>query len=168
MKKKYLVYISLVLLIFLFTGCKKIKVKDEVTDTTFNINLEEASKIYSKETRNNDILEIKFDVPENFDTYGYIFKNKEEEIYIEAMNGKVSKLSEGNILKNQKSFNLEEIESVEPIGPLLISAKKEVGGLSPRILSWGLYFDNEAQRLRYTIDVKTTTSDKKIYRNANK
>lgn len=166
MKNKYLVFISSILLIFLFTGCKK--VKDEVTDTSFKINLEEASKIYSKETTNNDILEIKFDIPENFNAYGYIFKNKEEEIYIDAMNGNVSKLSSGNTLKSQKPFKLEDINSVEPIAPLLSSAKKEVGGLTPRILSWILYFDNEDQRLKYNIDVKTTTSDKEVYRNAIK
>ena len=89
-------------------------------------------------------------------------------IYIDVINGKVSILSDGSTLKNQKRFNLEQIESVESIGPLLISTKKEVGELSPRILSWGLYFDNESQRLTYSIDVTTTMSDKVIYRNTNK
>lgn len=59
-----------------------------------------------------------------------------------------------------------EVKELGAVNDVLAKAKKEVGGLSPRILTWKLTKNNN--KLVYTVDVKTTTADEKVTLDANK
>ena len=80
--------------------------------------------------------------------------------------GKVTKNTEANQLgENETAFSAAEVKELGAVNDVLAKAK-EVGGLSPRILTWKLTKNNN--KLVYTVDVKTTTADEKVTLDANK
>ncbi|MFZ4355617.1 plasmid sex pheromone cAM373 precursor, partial [Enterococcus gallinarum] len=97
----------------------------------------------------------------------YIFTNDTETLYVNPETGKVTKNTEANQLgENETAFSAAEVKELGAVNDVLAKAKKEVGGLSPRILTWKLTKNNN--KLVYTVDVKTTTADEKVTLDANK
>lgn len=100
--------------IVVFTGCGL--GKDEVTNTNYNVTVEDAANIYKKNTNNSEILSINFDIGESSKEYEYIFVNNTEKIYINPQNEKVKKESNNSVGENSKeTFNEKETEGVKPI-----------------------------------------------------
>ena len=117
--------------------------------------MQQAAEIYEKEAGNSKpLVNVQFDTEPASD-YSYIFTNDTETLYVNPETGKVTKNTEAN--------QLGELGAVNDV---LAKAKKEVGGLSPRILTWKLTKNNN--KLVYTVDVKTTTADEKVTLDANK
>ncbi len=159
MFRKKILVISIMFSLLVLSSCGL--GKDEVLDSDYSISLKKALDLYYKTTDNKELLEVKFDIPENEDEYGYIFKNESQEIFINASNGTTTELSSKVSNSAERAFPSEKIENIKDIKPVLNAAKKEVGGISPRILSWKISMNNN-NILEYGIDVKTTTSDKQI------
>ncbi|EGO8598572.1 hypothetical protein EH316_13500, partial [Enterococcus faecalis] len=57
--------------IVVFTGCGI--GKDEVTNTDYKVNVENATNIYKANTNNSEILSVNFDIGESSKEYEYIF-----------------------------------------------------------------------------------------------
>lgn len=150
-------------LILVLSGCGL--GKDAVTDTNFKVDLKKATDIYAEETGDKPLLKIAFDTKAQ-DTYQYIFTNETEVVYIDAQSGNATKENKANELgKNESAFATSEVKELGKVNTVLEKAKKDVGGLSPRILTWEL--SKKENKLVYTIDVKTTTSDKVVTIDAN-
>ncbi|MGH2168285.1 plasmid sex pheromone cAM373 precursor, partial [Enterococcus faecalis] len=80
---------------------------------------------------------------------------------------KLTKNPEANQLgENETAFSAAEVKDLGAVNDVLAKAKKEVGGLSPRILSWKLTKNNN--KLGYTVDVETIRADEKVTLVANK
>lgn len=134
--------------------------EDDVTDIRYKVNLEQAVKIYEKETENKPLTSIQFDTKFN-NSYNYIFQNKTETIGVNPQTEEITKNTENNKLDEfTMLFFASEIKGLKNVNEALAKSKKEVGGLSPRILTWKLIKKNN--KFVYSIDVKTTTSEKNI------
>lgn len=145
-------------LIIVLSGCGI--GEDTVTDTKYNVDLKKAAEIYLEEAGDNPLLKVSFDTGSD-DSYHYTFINESEEINIDPESGDVTKESMTNSLgENEMLFSASEIMELGKVNTILEKAKKEVGGLSPRILTWEL--SNKGNNLVYTIDVKTTTSSEVV------
>ena len=158
LKKPFLLFFSLLGAIFILASCGI--GKDAVTDTKYKVSLQQAAEIYEKEAGNSKpLVNVQFDTEPASD-YSYIFTNETE-------TGKVTKNTEANQLgENETAFSAAEVKELGAVNDVLAKAKKEVGGLSPRILTWKLTKNNN--KLVYTVDVKTTTADEKVTLDANK
>ncbi|EPC6172648.1 MULTISPECIES: hypothetical protein [Enterococcus] len=98
--------------IVVFTGCGL--GKDEVTNTDYKVNVENATNIYKANTNNLEILSVNFDIGESSKEYEYIFINSAEKIYINPQNEKVKKESDTNGReKNKEKFNVREIQGIK-------------------------------------------------------
>ncbi len=128
--------------------------------------MQQAAEIYEKEAGNKPLVNVQFDTKPDSD-YSYIFTNETETLYVNPETGKVTKNTETNQLgENETTFSAAEVKELGAVNDVLAKAKKEVGGLSPRILTWKLAKNNN--KLIYTVDVKTTTADEKVNIDANK
>ncbi|EGO7929921.1 PepSY domain-containing protein [Enterococcus faecalis] len=165
LKKPFLLFFSLLGAIFILASCGI--GKDAVTDTKYKVSLQQAAEIYEKEAGNNKpLVNVQFDTEPASD-YSYIFTNETETLYVNPETGKVTKNTEANQLgENETAFSATEVKELGAVNDVLAKAKKEVGGLSPRILTWKLTKNNN--KLVYTVDVKTTTADEKVTLDANK
>ena len=149
LKKPFLLFFSLLGAIFILASCGI--GKDAVTDTKYKVSLQQAAEIYEKEAGNSKpLVNVQFDTEPASD-YSYIFTNDTE----------ANQLGE-----NETAFSAAEVKELGAVNDVLAKAKKEVGGLSPRILTWKLTKNNN--KLVYTVDVKTTTADEKVTLDANK
>lgn len=137
-------------------GCGNIG-KDEVTDTKYKYSLQDAAAIYEKETENKEVFSVFFDAING--EYQYIFINDSEQFIVNPKSGKVTEEQSTAVAPEQK-VSIEEINGLQPVNNALADAKEEVGGFSPRTLSWELVKENG--NLYYKIDVKTTTSSKMV------
>ncbi|MEF3840130.1 hypothetical protein [Enterococcus faecalis] len=145
--------------IVVFTGCGL--GKDEVTNTDYKVNVENATNIYKANTNNSEILSINFDIGEGSKEYEYIFVNSAEKIYINPQNEKVKKESDTSGRENNKeTFNAKEIEGIKSTKKVLEEAKNKVGGISPRVLDWRL--EKKDGTLVYDINVKTNTGSERV------
>lgn len=165
LKKPFLLFFSLLGAIFILASCSI--GKDAVTDTKYKVSLQQAAEIYEKEAGNSKpLVNVQFDTEPASD-YSYIFTNETETLYVNPETGKVTKNTEANQLgENETAFSAAEVKELGAVNDVLAKAKKEVGGLSPRILTWKLTKNNN--KLVYTVDVKTTTADEKVTLDANK
>ncbi|MDU3105844.1 MAG: peptidase M4, partial [Staphylococcus epidermidis] len=140
--------------IVVFTGCGI--GKDEVTNTDYKVNVENATNIYKANTNNSEILSVNFDIGESSKEYEYIFINSDEKIYINPQNEKVKKESDTSGRENNKEkFNVREIQGIKSTKKVLEEAKNKIGGISPRVLDWRL--EKKDGTLVYDINVKTNT-----------
>ena len=156
LKKPFLLFFSLLGAIFILASCGI--GKDAVTDTKYKVSLQQAAEIYEKEAGNSKpLVNVQFDTEPASD-YSYIFTNETETLYV---NTEANQLGE-----NETAFSAAEVKELGAVNDVLAKAKKEVGGLSPRILTWKLTKNNN--KLVYTVDVKTTTADEKVTLDANK
>ncbi|WP_338350854.1 hypothetical protein [Enterococcus faecalis] len=161
--KKSLLFLALLGGIVIFTGCGL--GKDEVTDTDYKINIEDAANIYNKNTNNSELISIKFDIGDDSKEYEYIFINDSEKIYINPKNEKTRKESNSTeTSKNTEKFNIKELEGIKSTKKVLEEAKKKIGGISPRILDWRI--EKKDGALVYDINVKTTTGSERVIYNA--
>lgn len=145
-----------------FTGCGL--GKDEVTNTNYQVNIEDAANIYKKNTNNSDIMSINFNIDESSKEYEYIFINDTEKIYINPKNEKVKKESNTSGGNNKEKFNVKEIEGIKPTKKVLEEAKNKIGGISPRVLDWQL--EKKDGTLVYDVNVKTNTGAERVLLNA--
>lgn len=158
LKKVFSFTIACLGLVIILSGCGI--GDDTVTDTKYNVDLKKAAEIYLEEAGDNPLLKVSFDTVLD-DSYHYIFTNESEKINIDPKSGDVTKESKVNSLsENEMTFSASEVMELGKVNTILEKAKKEVGGLSPRILTWEL--SNKGNNLVYTVDVKTTTSDKVV------
>ncbi|EGO9130522.1 PepSY domain-containing protein [Enterococcus faecalis] len=149
--------------IVVFTGCGL--GKDEVTNTDYKVNVENATNIYKANTNNPEILSVNFDIGESSKEYEYIFVNSDEKIYINPQNEKVKKESDTSGRENNKEkFNVREIQGIKSTKKVLEEAKNKIGGISPRVLDWRL--EKKDGTLVYDINVKTNTGSERVVINA--
>ncbi|HDT7967121.1 TPA: hypothetical protein RD612_002730 [Enterococcus faecalis] len=149
--------------IVVFTGCGI--GKDEVTNTDYKVNVENATNIYKANTNNSEILSVNFDIGESSKEYEYIFINSDEKIYINPQNEKVKKESDTSGRENNKEkFNVREIQGIKSTKKVLEEAKNKIGGISPRVLDWRL--EKKDGTLVYDINVKTNTGSERVVINA--
>ena len=149
--------------IVVFTGCGI--GKDEVTNTDYKVNVENATNIYKANTNNSEILSVNFDIGESSKEYEYIFINSDEKIYINPQNEKVKKESDTSGRENNKEkFNVREIQGIKSTKKVLEEAKNKIGGISPRVLDWRL--EKKDGTLVYDINVKTNTGSERVVNNA--